>query len=197
MLDKKDNLPLKYSQKSKSHYNEATFTNYSLDKKYPNDKFLIENVPSYYQWDKLMKNMTILSNNVKAPDWELPLLDSNVISLSSFKGKFVLLDFWFIGCGACVESIPILNELQKKHEKEDFEIIGVNCFSNNIEKIKEYCSTQGMNYKNIWNGEKICDDYKVKAAPVFYLIDKEGKIVYSQIGHDEQELKRNIEELIN
>ena len=53
-----------------------------------------------------------------------------------------------------------------------------------------------MKYTNVWNGDLISKQYNVNAAPIFYLINKEGNIVYRQIGHDESKLKQNIEEVI-
>lgn len=195
VVRKKDNLPIEYSQKMKSHYYKVSFSRYSFDEKYSEELFTIENVPTFYKWDKYRAYMNILPTRILAPDWELPLLDGGTVSLSSLKGRYVLLDFWFIGCGACVHSIPILNALKIKYD--NLEVIGINCFSNKVDKIKEYCSNQGMNYKNVWNGEKISVDYKVCAAPIFYLIDKNGLIIYSQIGHNEKKLKENIVRLIN
>jgi len=53
-----------------------------------------------------------------------------------------------------------------------------------------------MKYTNVWNGDLITKNYNVDAAPIFYLLDKEGNIVYRQIGHDEVKLKQNIEKII-
>jgi thioredoxin-related protein len=54
-----------------------------------------------------------------------------------------------------------------------------------------------MNYKNVWNSNSISEEYNVNAAPTFVLIDKEGKIIYTQIGHDSQKLKGNIAKYLN
>ena len=119
------------------------------------------------------------------------------MALSSLHGKYVLLDFWFIGCGACVQSIPTLNTLMEKYDPSRFEVIGVNCYSKDQEAIQKYCLNNGMNYRNVWMGDLITDVYKINAAPIFYLIDPEGTIVYSKIGHDEKALLANVERLIN
>ncbi len=76
---------------------------------------------------------------------------------------------------------PCINELQRKFTEEFLSVIGVNCFSNQKEKIKNYCDSNNMDYINVWNGDLISKDYKVDAAPIFYLIDKEGNIVYRQV----------------
>ena len=54
-----------------------------------------------------------------------------------------------------------------------------------------------MECKNVWKGETICKEYKINAAPIFYLINKKGKIVYSQIGHDSLKLEKAVEKFLN
>ena len=204
IVRKKDNIPLLYSQyqpiqretKLDFHYNEALFTNFVINKKNHDNSFSVESIPEYYKWDKYTSINNLLPLNIKAPDWKLPLISGDSVSLNSLRGKYVLLDFWFIGCGSCVQSIPTLNEIQKKYTEEKLVVIGVNCFSNQKDKIKEYCNSNNMKYINVWNGDLISKDYNVNAAPVFYLIDKEGNIVYRQIGHDEIKLKQNIEKIM-
>lgn len=55
--------------------------------------------------------------NRVAPDFELPDMDGNLVKLSSFRGKTVILNFWTITCGPCKDEIPALAELQKIVEK--------------------------------------------------------------------------------
>jgi thiol-disulfide isomerase/thioredoxin len=204
IVRKEDNIPLLYSQyapiqretKFDFYYNEAQFTNFIPNKKNNNISFSIESIPEYYKWDKLTSINYLLPLNIKAPNWKLPLITGDSLSLNSLRGKYVLLDFWFIGCGSCVQSIPTLNEIQQKYTEEKLNVIGVNCFSNQKEKIKEYCNSNNMNYINVWNGDLIAENYNVNAAPIFYLIDKEGNIVYRQLGHDETTLKENIEKIM-
>ncbi len=204
VVRKKDNIPLLYSQyepiqrknKLDFHYKKVLFTDFVFNKKISENSFFIENIPEYYKWDKFASINNLLPLNIKAPDWKLPLISGDSISLNSLKGKYVLLDFWFIGCGGCFQSIPTLNELQEKYENNGLMVIGVNCYSNHREKIEEYCHSNNMNYTNVWNGDLITKHYKINAAPIFYLIDKEGKIIYRQIGHNKMKLKQNIEEII-
>lgn len=205
IVRKSDYLPVFYSQyepirrktHTDFHYWEAVFSDYSLDVQYPKTMFSIENVPGYYKWDKFKAFIKVLPNNIYAPDWRLPQISGDTITLSSLKGKVVLIDFWFIGCGPCIESVPTLNRLQTKYKNGGFEVIGINCFSDNEDKIREYCTNIGMEYKNVWKGETICKEYKINAAPIFYLINKKGKIVYSQIGHDSLKLEKAVEKFLN
>ncbi|NOU61994.1 TlpA family protein disulfide reductase [Marinifilum caeruleilacunae] len=200
-----NSLPLYYSQykpimRNKNldyHFTEAFFSNYSLESKYSSSLFRMENIPEYYTWDMYKSVRKTLANGQAAPDWTLPQLDGDSITLSDLKGKYVLLDFWFIGCGACIKSIPTLNEIQNSYRKHNLEVIGISTDLKNPEKIKEYCAKRGMLYRNLFNGNSISKKYKINAAPIFYLIDKKGTIVYTQIGHDSKKLKENIAKQLN
>ena len=203
-LRKEDQMPVFYSQYDPIprkntmdyHYHAVQFRNFSFKQRFPSHQFTIEKVPSFYDWDWMISLANILPLQTTAPDWKLPLVQGDSLSLSSLKGKYVLLDFWFIGCGACVQSIPSLNELQDKYGPNKFEVIGVNFSSKDHEAIQKYCTDKEMKYRNVWMGDLITNAYKIKAAPIFYLIDPEGKIIYSKIGHDEKALLANVESLM-
>ena len=192
---KNDAIPLLYStymplSNGEHIYDESLFFDYRFDVIYPSSMFTIESIPSYYQWGKI--NINTIPIGAKAPDWKLPKVNGDSIALSDFRGEYVLLNFWFIGCGACIESYPVLNELKLKYEGK-MEVVGVNCFSKDAEAISRYCLTQGMNYTNVWNGDdEVSNKYAINAAPIFYLIDPNGVIVGIQIGADDQKLKSMI-----
>lgn len=202
VINDQDLLPVIYSQYQPLHnehyrFMQAKFSKYSFEKRYPKHQFSIENVPSYYSWDKYKTLYKTLDLQTNAPDWDLPVVSGSHVSLSDLRGKYILLDFWFIGCGACVKSIPMLNSLQEKYGESSFEVVGVNCYSENETRIEAYCNEQNMQFRNVWEGESICEDYLIKAAPIFYLIDKDGKVAYSQIGYDEMKLTDNVERILN
>ncbi|MEA3478232.1 MAG: TlpA disulfide reductase family protein, partial [Bacteroidota bacterium] len=203
-IRKEDHLPVFYSQydeiprkNTTDHlYSEVHFKDFSFKKRSLSHQFSIERVPEYYDWDWINSISKVLPVQSPAPNWTLPLVHGDSLSLSSLKGKYVLIDFWFIGCGACLQSIPTLNTLHEKHGKNRLEIIGVNCYSKDKEAIQEYCSDKEMKYKNVWKGNLITDAYLIKGAPIFFLIDPEGTIVYSQVGHDEEKLISNVDSFL-
>ena len=172
---------------------EAWFSDYSFDDKYSDKDFSIESVPEYYKWDKFKSRLKVIPSGSFAPDWTLPSVTGDSLSLSNLRGQFVLLDFWYIGCGACFQSIPVLNELASSYPDNKLKVIGVNCFSKDKNNIRAYCSKHEMNFTNVWKGDEISNKYKINAAPIFYLIDSAGRIAYSQVGHDPLRLTNAIE----
>lgn len=152
-------LPVYYSQKRNfksgnrtiTDFSEVKFSRYSVDNKYHDSFFGVESIPTYYNLTKFKDLNNTLPINTPAPEWTLPSITDDSISLNNLKGQYVLLDFWFIGCGPCIQSIPMLNELQNKFSNDRLSVIGVNCLTDDVEKIKSFCANQDMNYPIVWN----------------------------------------------
>lgn len=203
IIDNTTQLPLSYSltlnfksgNRFETNFDKAHFRNYSFKDEITPSFFSIESIPDYYDWTKMKFMNKTLATNESAPEWKLPKITGDSISLKDYKGKYLLLNFWFIGCGPCRESIPILNKLQTKFDNNILSVLGVNCHSYDVKEIKTYCTNQGMEYPNVWNGDSISESYKINAAPIFYLINPEGNIVYTSFGLDEK-LIEEIENII-
>ena len=96
-----------------------------------------------------------------APDFTLPAIDGGEITLSDYKGKIVVLNFWATWCEPCKFEIPILNDLYDTYGKDDFIVIGVAINSGSKDDIEKFAKKYEITY------------------PVVYGSDKElGKIVY-------------------
>lgn len=96
----------------------------------------------------------------------------------------------------CVKSIPELNELQKEFE-DQIEIIGVNDVDYKPEqkdKIEKFLKRTPIDYKVLLTDE-IPEEYNITAYPSFYLLDENGKVIYTGMGYTKdtfQELKEII-----
>ena len=114
-----------------------------------------------------------------APEWELKALkDDSLSSLTQYKGKVILLEFWIVNCGFCIAAIPKLNEIAERYDEKRFQIIGINARDpkENIEKFKR---KNKSNYAIAYDGEATAEKYGVIAFPVVVLLDKAGKVIYS------------------
>jgi thiol-disulfide isomerase/thioredoxin len=127
-----------------------------------------------------------------APEWTLPMIAGDSVKLSELKGKLVLLEFWFQGCGACVQSIPKTNDIQKKYAMKGLKVYGIEFVQENDKGLVEYIKKHDIEYPTLFMGKKIAREYSVIAAPAFFLINKKGKIVYSSFGLNLEELNMAI-----
>lgn len=113
------------------------------------------------------------------------LLDRNNkhVSLKDFKGKVVLLDFWFTGCGACKALAPIMHTIEKKYAGRPVVFITV-CIDKKREqwlatlKTNEYTSPLSINLYTEGKGQAhpVMRDFDVRGCPTVILIDRDGRL---------------------
>jgi peroxiredoxin len=130
-----------------------------------------------------------------APSFSLPSLRSEVVSLSDFKGKYVLLDFWATWCKPCIAEIPNLKAVREEFSKEDFEVVSI-CvdkadFKLNWEKIIE---KYDANWPQLFDASgEAARDYAIEYFPTIFLLNKDGEIVAKNLrGHDISKKLRKI-----
>ena len=120
----------------------------------------------------------------KAPDFELYALDGEVIKLSDYIGKIVLLDFWATWCGPCRMAIPDLVELQNKYEN-DLVIIGISLDQPYTQQnLKPFIEKYGINYTIVLGTLEVVEAYgNIRGIPTSFVINREGKIVNKFTGY--------------
>lgn len=119
-----------------------------------------------------------------APDFTLNDLDGKPLSLSSLRGKHVVIDFWGTWCIYCVLGMPEMKNYYDKYS-DKLEILSVDC-GDAPEDWKNAVKDIGMNWKNVINDEKndISELYKVEGFPTKIVLDPKGKILKVVVGED-------------
>ena len=118
--------------------------------------------------------------NLSEGEW----LQSECKSLDEMRGKFVLLDFWFIGCGPCAADMPSLKLVRELFGGADFEIVGVHSKTASAESVRQYIQQNGVKYPTIIDTpeETISRRFRelgVTGFPSYILLDREGKILHN------------------
>lgn len=124
------------------------------------------------------------SGNVKAPAFTLKSIDGKKMSLSDFKGKWIILDFWGSWCPWCIKGFPELKEAYEKYSGE-LEIIGIDCRESE-EDWKAAVEKYQLPWVNLYNPKdsKLTEEYNVPGYPTKVIIDPEGIIKNITVGHD-------------
>lgn len=130
-------------------------------------------------------------------DGELYDVNDSLRHISEFAGRFILLDFWSIGCGPCVESIPEMEKVIDTY-KDRMTVISIS--EDPKARWKEYVKTKGMG-GNQWNELRrgrtgLAVSYQVKGIPHYVLIAPSGKIQDMWFGYGSgsllEKVKKNL-----
>lgn len=115
-----------------------------------------------------------------APNFSASSIAGKEINLSSFKGKYILLDFWASWCGPCREAIPHLKELYQQYHSSGFEIISISIDKKKADWEKAVKQEEISDWKNVLVNEEIDKYYENVRLPIpsSILINKDGVIVW-------------------
>ena len=125
-----------------------------------------------------------------APDWTMTEPGGKAHSLSSYRGKILLLDFWATWCGPCIQAMPRMQKLHEKYRDQGVVIFGVNCWEES--DAATYMKEHDYKYTLLLNGETTAKAYQVGVLPTIYIIGIDGRIIYRGVG-DSTDLDKVIE----
>jgi peroxiredoxin len=129
-----------------------------------------------------------------APDFTLQSVDGKSITLSDFRGKTVLLNFWLSSCDACVSELPHLQTASDNRTNQQVIIIAINCGESN-QTVHSIVDPLKPSFPMLLDPEgTVCTEYK-RGAPTAFLIDSSG--IIRAIKDDAFESPGEVESMLN
>ncbi|QTE34500.1 redoxin domain-containing protein [Mucilaginibacter gossypii] len=108
-------------------------------------------------------------------------INGNKIKLKDLRGKVVVLNFWFIGCPACMQEIPELNKLVDDY-KGNSNVIFLAIALDYRYDLKKFLKQTEFKYDIIDDGRDIAARYKIGLYPTSVILNKEGKVTFHTVG---------------
>ena len=119
-----------------------------------------------------------------APDFQLPDLDGQAVSLSDFRGKPVLINFWASWCGPCLYEMPYIQEVFEDEEWSDkgLIILAVN-LGEDPPVVTKFMAAYGFSFPVLLDVKQVvAQEYNIRGIPASFFIDKGGIIRDIKIG---------------
>ena len=134
------------------------------------------------------KMQAVLTVGAKFPDFNEKDVAGKPLSIASYKGKVVLVDFWATWCGPCRAELPNVIATYKKYHDQGFEIIGVSLDQDQA-KLTGFTKSMNMTWPQFFDGQgwqnKLAVNYGIESIPATYLLDGNGKIIGRDLRGDE------------
>ena len=122
-----------------------------------------------------------------APDFDVITLEGKKISLKEIKNKIIVLNFWGLGCGPCLNEIPELNNIVDRYKNKNVEFIA---FSGDSKKyLAEFVRKKEFKYNIIPEAKEQFRDYSISILPTHIIITPDGRIHNRIIGSGHERYK--------
>lgn len=126
--------------------------------------------------------MTLSVMSAQAADFKVTDTNGKTHSLSGYKGKWVLVNYWATWCPPCLEEIPDLISLHE-NKKNNLVVIGIALDYKTPKQVTDFTEGLLVTYPIVLGGPKIVSQIgPVQGLPTTYLFDPQGKMVAQQVG---------------
>ena len=133
-----------------------------------------------------------------APDFKLKAVqDGKEYSLSQFKGKVVLINFFTFFCGPCRQEMPHLSQMYQELKGQGFQTLGIG-LSSTPDQLKQIVTQLNLAYPVLEGNDAVSKAYGgVELVPLTFIIDKQGNIAHKVLGaRSKEEFEKLVKPLL-
>ena len=128
-----------------------------------------------------------------APNFTLKNLEGKYVSLSEFRGKFVLINFWATWCGPCIIEMPALESLYQKFKNKKFTMLAISNDMFGETVVKPFVEAHKLSFPILLDQRlKASNQFGVVSLPSTFMIDPKGKIIGALYGAEDWATPSNI-----
>jgi peroxiredoxin len=118
-----------------------------------------------------------------APDFEFPGLDGQIVRLSNYRGKVVLVNIWATWCPPCIDEMPSMEKLYNELQGGNFEILAVSVDAQGLKAVAPFMKAYKLSFPALidTNGT-VMNLYRATGIPESFIINKKGILIKRIIG---------------
>lgn len=136
-----------------------------------------------------------------APDFNIRTLKGDSTSLSDYRGKVVLVNFWATWCGPCKAEMPSMEALYRSHGRDDFEILAVSIDLGDEAPVRSFVEDFGFTFPILLDSQfDVNDLFQVRVVPTSIVIDRNGVVTDRLLGAkdwNDPDAQAFVKEIIN
>ena len=131
----------------------------------------------------LLKSIGLIKPVInRAPEFSLRELNGNVASLSGYRGKMVLLNFWATWCGPCRDEMPSMEQLSRNFGGQGLAVVAINQ-REKAARVARFMKNHNQNFSTRLDADgRVAASYRVYGIPVSYVIDSDGRAIGMKSG---------------
>lgn len=135
-----------------------------------------------YKYPLARSNDEALRVGTAAPAFKLNDFEGKERTLEEFKGKVLVLDFWGTWCPPCRMAMPAVQTVHEKYKDRGVVVLGMNFEQNPKADPEKFKKDKGYTYQSLAKAQTVSGAYKVPGWPTFYVIGRDGKVVWAGVG---------------
>lgn len=125
-----------------------------------------------------------LPANAEPVDFSRTTIDGKTLSLSDYRGKWVVINFWATYCGPCLKELPMLETFHRKHSDKSAVVIGVNFELIDHDSLRRFVNELGLSFPNVQAGNEPLIPFEPleRGLPETFFVNPDGEYVDKHIG---------------